>query len=374
MEDHGFSKDELQRYARHLSLPGFGLEAQRRLKNAKVLVVGAGGLGCPILLYLTAAGVGTIGIIDPDRVSLSNLQRQVLFTEEDIGKEKVAVAKARLEALNPHVNILPYPFAIQPVNALDILREFDLVIDGSDNFSTRYLVNDACVLSNKPNVFGSIFRFEGQVSVFNVLREDGSRGPNYRDLFPSPPPPGQIPNCAEAGVLGVLPGIVGAMQANEAIKLITGLGDLLDGRLFVYDAGAVQQQILKIKAQPKNRVPALRLEDYNLWCQTEEEEEVPEMTAKELQSLLDQGKEVQLVDVREERERLSGHIGGLHIPLANILLEKEKIATNLPVVIYCHSGLRSATAIQQLQKESAFSNLFNLKGGILAWYREKSTP
>ena len=232
------TSEELARYSRHIVIPEFNIEGQKKLKAAKVLVVGSGGLGSPLLLYLTAAGVGNIGIIDHDVVDDSNLQRQVLFTVNDIGQSKAETAKTRLQQLNPHVNFTVYNEALTSKNALRIIENYDIVADGTDNFPTRYLVNDACVLSNKINVYASIFRFEGQVSVFNFLKEDEERGPNYRDLFPTPPPPGMVPSCAEGGVLGVLPGIIGSMQASEVIKIITGIGEPLVGRLFLYDAAS----------------------------------------------------------------------------------------------------------------------------------------
>src|SRR6187551_377204 len=236
LEEITFSKEELERYSRHLIIPEFNIVGQRKLKRARVLVVGTGGLGAPLLLYLTAAGVGTIGIVDFDIVDTSNLQRQVLFTTSDVGRPKVEAAKERLQALNPFVNFEVFNTRLESANALDIISRFDIVADGTDNFPTRYLVNDACVLAGKVNVFASIFRFEGQASVFNYLYPDGSRGPNYRDLFPTPPPPGIVPSCAEGGVIGVLPGILGSLQANEVIKVISGVGDPLVGRLFQFDA------------------------------------------------------------------------------------------------------------------------------------------
>lgn len=231
-----FTKDELERYSRHLIIPEFNIEGQRKLKNAKVLVVGTGGLGSPVLLYLTAAGVGTIGIMDFDVVDESNLQRQVLFTVKDVGRPKVEVAKERLTALNPHVNFIVHNTHLNSSNALDIIKDYDVVADGTDNFPTRYLVNDACVLSGKTNVYASIFRFDGQLTVFNYTDKNGETGPNYRDLYPEPPPPGLVPSCAEGGVIGVLPGILGTLQANEVIKVITGIGEPLVGKMFLFDA------------------------------------------------------------------------------------------------------------------------------------------
>ena len=239
-----FSKQELARYARHFALPDFGMEGQKRLKNSSVLVVGAGGLGSPMLLYLAAAGVGRIGIIDPDVVDMSNLHRQILYNVADIGKSKAEMAREKLLAMNPHITIDAFQMSLTRDNALDLVAQYDIVADGTDNFQTRYLVNDACVLTGKVNVYASIFRFEGQVSVFNVTK-NGERGVNYRDIFPSPPPPGLVPDCAEGGVLGVLPGIIGSMQASEVIKVLTGIGEPLAGRLFIFDAASFTTRVLK---------------------------------------------------------------------------------------------------------------------------------
>ena len=247
MSDTTFSKQELARYARHFALPDFGIEGQKKLKNSRVLVVGAGGLGCPVLLYLAAAGVGHIGIIDGDVVDDSNLQRQVLYTVADVGKSKAVAAKERLLSMNPHIDIQAFTQHFTVENALDIVSKYDVVADGTDNFPTRYLVNDACVLKGKVNVYASIFRFEGQISVFNLTQNDGERSINYRDIFPTPPPAGLIPDCAEGGVLGVLPGIIGAMQASEVIKILTNIGEPLSGRLFLFDAQTFTAKSLKIK-------------------------------------------------------------------------------------------------------------------------------
>ncbi|MEO0332084.1 MAG: molybdopterin-synthase adenylyltransferase MoeB, partial [Bacteroidota bacterium] len=253
MSDHiTFSKEELERYSRHLIIPDFNIEGQRKLKAAKVLVVGTGGLGAPLLSYLVAAGVGNIGIVDFDIVDESNLQRQILFTVDDVGRSKVEAAAERLRRQNPFVNIKTYNTVLTSQNALDIIKDYDVVADGTDNFPTRYLVNDACVLLNKVNVYASIFRFEGQASVFNYADKDGNIGPNYRDLFPTPPPPDLVPSCAEGGVLGVLPGILGSLQANEVIKVITEIGDKLSGRLFLFDAITFETRILKIHRNPEN--------------------------------------------------------------------------------------------------------------------------
>jgi len=271
MSEVKFSSEELARYSRHLILPEFNIEGQKKLKQAKVLVVGTGGLGAPLLLYLTAAGVGTIGLVDFDVVDDSNLQRQVLFTREDLGQPKVQAAKRRLEALNPYVKFVTYETALTSDNALDIIKDFDVVADGTDNFPTRYLVNDACVLLGKVNVYASIYRFEGQATVFNYKDKHGVLGPNYRDLFPTPPPPGLVPSCAEGGVIGVLPGILGSLQASEVIKVISGVGETLSGRLFLFDASSFETRTLKIKRRKDNPLngenPSQKgLIDYQQFC------------------------------------------------------------------------------------------------------------
>ncbi|MCK5206437.1 MAG: molybdopterin-synthase adenylyltransferase MoeB, partial [Cyclobacteriaceae bacterium] len=315
-----FSNEELERYSRHLILPEFNIEGQRKLKNSKVLVIGAGGLGCPMLLYLTAAGVGTIGIVDFDVVDKSNLQRQVLFTVDDVGKSKASTAANRLSKLNPEINLKIFDTKLTSENALDIIKEYDLVADGTDNFPTRYLVNDACVLLKKPNVHGSIFRFEGQVSVFNYQFNDGSTGPQYRDIFPSPPPPGLAPSCAEGGVLGVLPGIIGSFQASEIIKVLAGIGDPLVGKLFILDALTFETRTLKIRKNP-NLPLVTELIDYEDFCGLSEANntEILEMAVEELKEMIESGKsDFQIVDVRESYEYEIGNLGGLLIPLGDI--------------------------------------------------------
>ena len=383
-----FSRAELARYARHFVLPDFGIEGQRRLKNSSVLVVGAGGLGCPMLLYLAAAGVGRIGIVDPDRVDDSNLQRQVLYTTADVGKYKVEAAKERLLALNPHITIDTYPFGLTSANALKIMELYDLVADGTDNFPTRYLVNDACVLQNKVNVYASIFRFEGQVSVFNFSKNDGERGVNYRDIFPTPPPPGLVPDCAEGGVLGVLPGIIGSMQASEVIKILSGVGEPLAGRLFIFDAADFTTRVLKLSKNP-NYQPITELIDYDMFCglktentvenaQNTVEERNPdnvgkgsfsEITVQDFQKWRTQNIDFQLIDVREGYEYEAANLGGTLIPLNNLAHNLDMISKEKPVVVHCKSGARSAKAIELL-KSYGFTNLFNLKGGILAYAKE----
>lgn len=378
MSEVTFSKDELERYSRHLIIPEFNIEGQRKLKAAKVLVVGTGGLGSPMLLYLAAAGVGTIGIIDFDVVDDSNLQRQVLYSVDDVGVPKVEAAKKRIKALNPHINIVVHETMLTSQNALDIVKDYDVVADGTDNFPTRYLVNDACVLLGKTNVYASIFRFEGQVSVFNYTDKEGNVGPNYRDLFPSPPPPGLVPSCAEGGVIGVLPGIVGSLQANEVIKVITGVGEPLSGRLFIFDALSFITRTLKIYRDEENPLngknPTItELIDYQQFCgipQKSEEKNVKEITVKELANMVKNNADFQLIDVREPYEYDIANIKGELIPLAQVEESYNKINSDKQVVVHCRSGKRSADAIELLEKKYGFKNLYNLKGGILAWADE----
>lgn len=354
---------ELSRYQRHLILPDFGLEGQLKLKNANVLVVGAGGLGCPVLQYLTAAGVGHIGIVDFDVVDESNLQRQILYSIDDIGKSKVQVAKAKLEKLNPQIKITVFETQLTADNVFDIFKNFDVIADGTDNFNTRYLVNDACVLMNKINVFASIFRFEGQVSVFNYLEEDGIRGANYRDLFPEPPEDGLVPNCAEGGVLGVLPGIIGSMQANEVIKVITGIGEPLVNRIFIFDAAYFSTHILKIKKNPTINIT--KLTTYDAFC--EPISNIQTITVNEVKVLRQQNADFQLIDVREPHEFNIKNINGQLIPLATVLENSDLIDKTKQVIIHCKSGKRSQKAIELLQAEKGFTNLWNMVGGIDAW-------
>lgn len=376
-----FSKAELERYSRHIIIPEFNIEGQKKLKNAKVLVVGTGGLGAPLLLYLTAAGVGTIGIVDMDTVDDSNLQRQVLFTVKDLGRPKVEVAAERLAQLNPHVKFVTYNTQFHSSNALEILKDYDIVADGTDNFPTRYLVNDACVLLGKTNVYGSIFRFDGQVTVFNYIDEEGNAGPNYRDLYSEPPPPGLVPSCAEGGVLGVLPGIIGSMQASEVIKVITGVGEPLVGRLFTFDALNFETRILKFKKDKHNPLtgenPTIKaLIDYEQFCgivkqpthsENQKINNVKEVTVQELKQLIDNKDDFQLIDVREDYEFEIANIGGELIPLGSVLQHADKISKDRQVVVHCRSGKRSADAIRALEEKFGFDNLYNLKGGILAY-------
>jgi len=382
MEKNGitFSKEELERYSRHLIIPEFNIEGQRKLKNAKVLVIGSGGLGSPLLLYLTAAGVGTIGIVDFDVVDESNLQRQVLFGVEDKGTPKVEAAVKRLKSLNPYIQFKTYNEKFTSKNALDIVKEYDVIADGTDNFPTRYLVNDACVLSGKVNVYASIYRFEGQCSVFNYTSPDGSLGPNYRDLFPSPPPPGLVPSCAEGGVIGVLPGILGSLQALEVIKVLTGLGEPLSGRLFLFDATTFETRTLKVRRDPANPLNGTNptqtgLIDYDQFCgigttEKKEQSEVKEIDVFALKQWIDSKADFQLIDVREPYEYEIANIQGELMPLKTVSDFAPRISRDKKVVVHCRSGVRSAKAITELESNFGFENLYNLKGGILAWAKE----
>ena len=373
LEEINFTKEELARYNRHIIIPEFGIEAQKKLKAAKVLVIGSGGLGSPLLLYLAAAGVGTLGIVDLDVVDDSNLQRQVLFGVQDIGTPKVEAAKIRLKQLNPHIKIKTYNTQFTSKNSLEIIRDYDVVADGTDNFPTRYLVNDASVLAGIPNVYASIFQFEGQVSVFNYTDKNGTKGPNYRDLYPTPPEPGLIPNCAEGGVLGVLPGIIGSLQANEVIKVITGVGEPLSGRFFVFDALTFETRTLKITKRA-NSTEIKELIDYEQFCGISAiEKPVKEISTLELENWISNGEDFQIIDVRETSEYEQINIGAHLIPLGEVIARNHEIEREKKVVIHCRSGARSAKAIRQLE-EIGFDNLYNLKGGILAIEQETLLP
>lgn len=372
-----FSSEELSRYNRHIIIPEFGIEGQSALKKAKVLVIGSGGLGSPMLLYLAAAGLGTIGIVDYDIVDDSNLQRQVLFTQKDIGLPKVEAAKNRLVALNPHIQIHTYNTLLNSENALSLFKDYDVIADGTDNFPTRYLVNDACVLSGKTNVYASIFRFDGQVSVFNHKRKDGSKGPNYRDLFPTPPPPGLVPSCAEGGVLGVLPGIIGALQANEVIKVVTGIGEPLDGKLYTFNALTFESRTLKI-FQSESPIEIKELIDYEQFCGVPANDHIQEkknvlegeISVKELKKKLDTKENFFLLDVREPHEYQISNIGGNLIPLSELEDRVDEIPEDIEIIVHCKMGGRSAQAIEILESRYGFENLLNLKGGILAYIHE----
>lgn len=371
-----FSKEELARYNRHIIIPGFGKEAQQKLKAAKVLVIGSGGLGSPVLLYLAAAGIGTIGIVDFDVVEDSNLHRQVLFGVEEIGQPKVVAARKRLLSLNPHIEINIYNTQLTSKNALDIIKDYDVVADGTDNFPTRYLVNDASVLLNKPNVYASIFQFEGQVSVFNYTNAAGELGPNYRDLYPTPPPPGLVPSCAEGGVLGVLPGIIGSLQALEVIKVITGVGDTLSGKFFTFDALSFETRTFNIRRNPANPLngdnPTINtLIDYEQFCGMKAvEKPIKEISSKELYNWQVNGESFQVIDVREPHEYDIVNIGAELVPLATVAAYAPNISRDTKVVIHCKMGGRSAKAIRELEEKFGFENLYNLKGGILGYIDE----
>lgn len=374
-----FTNKELARYSRHVTIPEFGKEGQEKLKNSKVLVIGTGGLGAPALQYLVAAGVGEIGIVDFDTIEDSNLQRQVLFNTDDIGRPKTEVAKEKLEKLNPYVTIHVHETQLTSDNALEIFQGYDIVADGTDNFPTRYLVNDACVFTGIPNVYASIFRFEGQVSVFNYTDAEGFKGPNYRDLYPTPPPPGLVPSCAEGGVLGVLPGIIGSIQASEVIKVLTGTGDPLSGRFFIFDALSFETRTLKVEKDDDNPLTGTNptqteLIDYEEFCgivpEEDEGEQVPEITVQQLQNWQDKGEDFQLIDVREPHEYEIANINGELIPLNHVTENANRIASDKRVVIHCRSGKRSEDAIKKLKDEFGFDNLYNLKGGILAYANE----
>lgn len=366
------SPAELSRYSRHLTLPQLGAEGQLKLKNSKVLVIGAGGLGCPVTQYLTAAGVGTIGIVDHDVVEESNLQRQILFGHREIGKKKVECAKDRLNNLNPYVKIHTIPEIFSSENALDIIKDYDLVIDGTDNFPTRYLVNDACVFLNKPNCYGSIFRFEGQASVFHY-----KDGPCYRCLYPSPPPPGLVPSCAEGGVLGVLPAIIGSIQATEAIKILTGMGETLSGRLLMFDALDMEFRELKLKRDENCTVcgkhPKItKLIDYKEFCGIPKERtpRKDEMTVQELKQRIDQNNSPVLLDVREDYELQINRLDNIiHIPMNTVPQRIGELNPNDEIVVYCKAGIRSEKVCDFL-KQQGFSNVNNLVGGIVAWAKE----
>lgn len=379
--DH-FSNAEIARYSRHLIIPEFNLAGQRKLKAAKVLVVGAGGLGSPLLQYLAAAGVGTIGIVDQDTVEASNLQRQVLYGVEDLGQSKAQTAAARVRSLNPHLEVRVHETLLTSANALGLISQYDVVADGTDNFPTRYLVNDACVLLDKVNVYASIYRFEGQVSVFHYRFPDGSVGPNYRDLFPAPPPPGLVPSCAEGGVLGVLPGIIGSMQALEVIKVLTGVGEPLAGRLFLFDAADFITRVLKVPRDPANPLNGqhptqTELIDYEQFCGMPHQEvehradaSLRELTVHELHQWQQDGRPFQLIDVREPYEAEIVSLGGELIPQAQLTQQPQRIARDRPVVLHCRSGKRSAEVVAQLQRTHGFDHLYTLRGGLLAWINQ----
>ena len=362
-----FSAAEINRYSRHFVLPHFGKPAQQKLKAARVTVVGAGGLGSPVLQYLAAAGVGYIQIIDFDTISISNLQRQVLFTTTDLDKPKATIAAERLLALNPMLKIEAVLQKITAANAIELLKYADVVVDCTDNFPTRYLLNDACVLLNIPYVFGSVFRYEGQVAVFNY-----EQGPNYRDFYPTPPDAGSVPNCETGGVLGVLTGIIGSLQTNEVIKIITGIAKPLAGEVLLVDSVALEFQRLKVP-QRNSRQSIKSLIDYDVFCGIKINTTMKEVTVQELKALLDSKADFQLIDVREPHEFDICNLNGELIPQGEIPASVDRIAKDKQVVIHCRSGARSGNMVQWLEKNHGFTNLYNLKGGVLAWAKEIDT-
>src|SRR5881296_1007005 len=369
------TNDEILRYSRHLIMPEVGMEGQQKLKAARVLCIGAGGLGSPLALYLAAAGVGTLGIVDFDVVDYTNLQRQIIHSTADVGRPKLDSAANKLKAMNPFLNIQKFNTRLSSDNALELFRDFEIIADGTDNFPTRYLVNDACVLTGKPNVYGSIFRFEGQASVF-AMKE----GPCYRCLYPEPPPPGLVPSCAEGGVLGVLPGIVGSIQAMETIKLILGRGDNLVGRLLLFDALGMKFRELKLRKNPNcpmcgTHRTITKLIDYYQFCGVRGEEapgtavQVPEITPRELKARLDRGDDLFILDVREPHEYQICNLKGHLLPLGELPRRVHELDSSREIVAHCRSGKRSAEAVDFLRK-AGFRKILNLKGGILAWSDE----
>ncbi len=369
--------DELSRYSRHLILPEVGMEGQRRLKAARVLCVGTGGLGSPLAFYLAAAGVGTLGLVDFDVVDASNLQRQIIHSTKDIGRKKLDSAAEKLLALNPALNVVKHETMLTSANALEILKDYDIVADGTDNFPTRYLVNDACVLLGKPNVYGSIFRFEGQASVFAT-----ELGPCYRCLYPEPPPPGLVPSCAEGGVLGILPGLVGVIQATETIKLILGKGDSLAGRLLLVDALNMRFRELKLRKNPECPVcganpTVTKLIDYEQFCgivpESKQEQAlkngIPQLPVKELKRRLDAGEDIFVLDVREPYEYQIANIGATLIPQNDVAKRLAEIDRDREIVVHCRSGQRSQR-IAEFLAQQGYPNVKNLAGGILAWADE----
>ena len=367
------SNDEILRYSRHLIMPEVGMEGQQKLKAAKVLCIGAGGLGSPLALYLTAAGVGTLGMVDFDVVDYTNLQRQIIHTTADVGRKKLDSAADKLKAINPFVNLRAFDTKLSSANALELFREFDIVADGTDNFPTRYLVNDACVLTGKPNVYGSIFRFEGQASVFAT-----EEGPCYRCLYPEPPPPGLVPSCAEGGVLGILPGLVGVIQATETIKLILGQGDSLIGRLLLVDALGMKFRELKLRKNPD--CPACgthrtitKLIDYDQFCGIRGVEAAPategkmaEISVEALKKKLDNREDIFILDVREPHEYQICNLNGHLIPLGDLPKRAGELDSSREIVAHCKMGGRSAKAVAFLQ-QAGFKKVSNLTGGITAW-------
>jgi molybdopterin/thiamine biosynthesis adenylyltransferase/rhodanese-related sulfurtransferase len=369
------SNDEIARYSRHLIMPEVALDGQKKLKAAKVLTVGTGGLGSPLALYLAAAGIGTIGIVDFDVVDESNLQRQIIHGTSDVGRPKVESARDKIKDINPNVEVVVHEEALTSENALEVFADYDVIVDGTDNFPTRYLVNDACVLLGKPNVYGSIFRFEGQASVFWA-----EEGPCYRCLYPEPPPPGLVPSCAEGGVLGILPGAIGVVQATEAVKLILGIGEPLIGRLMLYDALGMSFREMKLRKDPGCPIcgenpTVTELIDYEEFCgipqanAVAQENGVPEITVQELKQKLDDGEDINILDVREPHEYEVANIGVKLVPLGELPRRLAEFDQNENFAIHCKTGGRSAKAVKLLQ-DAGFGNVYNVKGGITAWSEE----
>ena len=369
------SNEEIARYSRHLIMPEVALDGQKKLKTARVLTVGTGGLGSPLALYLAAAGVGTLGVVDFDIVDESNLQRQIIHGTSDIGRPKIESARDRITDMNPNVKVEAYEEPLTSENALEIFKDYDIIVDGTDNFPTRYLVNDACVLLGKPNVYGSIFRFEGQASVFYA-----KEGPCYRCLYPEPPPPGLVPSCAEGGVLGILPGAIGTIQATETVKLILGIGDPLIGRLLLYDALGMSFRQMKLRKDPNCPVcgenpTVTELIDYQEFCgipqanAQEAANEVPEISVQDLKQKLDNGESVNVLDVREPHEYEVANIGARLIPLGELPQRLVELDQDENFAVHCKTGGRSARAVKLLQ-DAGFQNVYNVKGGINAWSEE----
>lgn len=381
--DINLSHEEVQRYSRHLIMPEVGMSGQKKLKAASVLLIGAGGLGSPLAMYLAAAGIGRIGLVDYDVVDYTNLQRQIIHGTKDVGRAKLASAKETMQDINPHIQVDTYEVPLTSANALEIFAPYDVVIDGTDNFPTRYLTNDACVLLGKPNVYGSIFRFEGQLSVFHA-----AEGPCYRCLFPEPPPPGLVPSCAEGGVLGILPGTVGAMQATEAIKLILGIGESMVGRLLLYDALNMEYTEVKLRKNPGcpvcgenptvtelidyEQFCGVPAHDHSLYAGAENGEAVPQITPVALKQRLDAGEELFILDVREPHEwEISNlnHLGAKLIPKGDVVARMNELDTAVEMIVQCRSGARSAQIIREL-KQHGFKKMTNLAGGINQWARD----
>ncbi len=384
--DTSLSHEEVQRYSRHLIMPEVGMAGQKKLKAASILLIGAGGLGSPLAMYLAAAGVGRLGLVDYDIVDYTNLQRQIIHGTKDVGRPKLHSAKDRINDINPHVQVDTYEIPLTSANALEIFEPYDIIIDGTDNFPTRYLTNDACVLLGKPNVYGSIFRFEGQASVFYA-----KKGPCYRCLFPAPPPPGLVPSCAEGGVLGILPGTVGAIQATEAIKLILGIGESLIGRLMLYDALGMTVDEVKLRKNPNcpicgdnptitelidyEQFCGMPAHDHSLYLGSEEGDSVPQISPAELKARLDNGDNLFILDVRETHEwdiSNLAHLGAKLIPKGEVVERMGELDTAREMIIQCRSGARSAAIIRELRKHG-FKKMWNLDGGINRWATEIDT-